>query len=655
MSLYRVVILVCLLGLYSFSNADPFFGNDGISPYRRKRHISNPRYSARSSVSRGSDSEDESEPLLSDKKPRGTSSWSKQMKKLKSRAEGWLNSIHDEAQTLRGKIRSLDNETFVKPNVPADIVVEEIIVLGDSLSDRGLLYQDTEYQFPYPNIYTDETGFIRGRYTNGRVWTDILAEKLTGKVKVTSVAYIGATSGEEIVGENQVGGVRREAPSMLEQLEYILTTRSKEQLSKSLVVIFIGSNDLFISVKRPPKNAWERLLFGIPLDIALKNIREAVNKLLSSGASVVLFNLPEFTLLPAFTAKVLLIKITSHTLGELVEITGKKQNDHLKSTMDTPVSNDDDDVDAHTHPGSHSRIFAKVRSHFEKASKATEGVMRILVKYLKKMKTEYYPHVQKFTSKLFTSTVAALLKPLRAMLRSSTAEFNNNLNKLVDNDGPNFSQRGRRLLVMDINSQFKELIATTEKIVDLPCVASTGRAPSAMTAAERAKQRCSDPKKFFFMDIVHPTAAVHTIIAENFIKFLDKKRIRFSPSSHSATTTNQQTEQVAPPVPPKDAPKSSQAQRDHPETLSRRPTRVNSLRISPPEKETEVKAASNAVQPQPASPKQNTLVQSALSQAQQLTGQISTGLKGLWNAGMDYWKGAKSHVQGYLPLRYSVS
>ncbi|KAJ1649576.1 hypothetical protein IWQ61_009382 [Dispira simplex] len=541
------------------------------------------------------------------------------------------------------------------PNVPEDVVVKEIIVLGDSLSDRGLLYNDTGHQFPYPNIYTDETGFIQGRYTNGPVWTDILAGNLTGKVKLRSEAYIGATSGENIVGENQVGDVWVEAPSMLEQLKRILTTRSEEQLSKSLVVIFIGSNDLFMSVKRPPKKAWERFLFDRPLDIALENIKKAVSKLLLSGASVVLFNLPEFTLVPAFTAKVLLTKITPHTLGELVEIAGKEQNDTLKSIMDTPVSNDDDGDDAYTHPDSLSRTIATVTSHFENALKATKSAMRILVKHLKKKKTEYYPHVQEFTSKLFTSTVAALLTPLRAMLRSSTEKFNNNLNKLVDNDGPKFSQRGQRLLVMDINSLFKELIATTEKIADLPCVASTGLALSEMTEAERAKQRCNDPNKFFFMDIVHPSAAVHKIIAENFIKFLDENRVRFSPPSHSATTTNQQKEQVAPSVPPRDAPKSSQAQSDHPNTLSGEPTRVNSLRKLPFEKNTKAKAASSAVQPQPASPKQNTLVQSALSQAQQLTGQISTRLKGFWNAGTDYWKGAKSHVQGYLPLQYSVS
>ncbi|KAJ1954490.1 hypothetical protein IWQ62_005746, partial [Dispira parvispora] len=551
MLIYQAVSLVCLLGLYSSANADSFFKNFKPS-HLKEYHGSKPWYKPllRERTERASFKDDETEPLLFNQEPRRTNSWRDQMKST-------LAKMKPE------NARSEGEKTLVDHNAPASTYVDKIIIVGDSLSDRGRLFQDTQHKFPDPKHYTDKTNLIKGRYTNGRVWTDFLDQKLGGKVEVTSTAYIGATSGEEIEGENIVGQDRLRATSMLQQLQEILSSRSPEELSSSLVVIFIGSNDLLMSLKDPDEKLWKRLLFPRPFNVLSRNIEKAINKLQASGASLVIFNLPEYTLVPAMSADVILGKVQD-SLEKLAKDETHVQNDDREIAAATDDGEDDQGDIATAHSDSSPRFFSKlIKSLGSKIDNLVNG----FVSQVKKLRASLSrTDAKKTENSVRNKILPGLLKPLKSMLRICTEKFNRKLVKLVTKYSPKFSQRHRKLLVLDIHSEFKKLIASTEKDVNQPCFSVLKHRN--MTDAEKEKHWCKDPEKRFFMDVVHPTEDVHERIADYFLNFFYANGFLTAPTSHSVTNAKQ----IAPPVPSKDIPITSNSppvHADPPTALSR--------------------------------------------------------------------------------------
>src|SRR3569832_674500 len=68
--------------------------------------------------------------------------------------------------------------------------INELYVFGDSLSDMGTVFRMTGGMYP-PN-----PTYYKGRYSNGRVWVEYLADRLKlPSDRVTNFAYGGATSG----------------------------------------------------------------------------------------------------------------------------------------------------------------------------------------------------------------------------------------------------------------------------------------------------------------------------------------------------------------------------------------------------------------------------------------------------------------------------
>jgi phospholipase/lecithinase/hemolysin len=149
--------------------------------------------------------------------------------------------------------------------------ITELYVFGDSLSDTGMVFRATGGMYP-PN-----PTYFQGRYSNGRVWIEYLAESLHLSPKQThNFAYGGATTGN--VGNNYV-------PSVLNQVQSFTQTHQHTN-PDALYVLWAGANDYLQGVS----NA----------NVPVKNVTTAINSLTDVGAKKILVaNLPDLGQLPA--------------------------------------------------------------------------------------------------------------------------------------------------------------------------------------------------------------------------------------------------------------------------------------------------------------------------------------------------------------------
>ena len=149
--------------------------------------------------------------------------------------------------------------------------INQIYVFGDSLSDVGNIFRSTG------GVYPPNPPYFQGRYSNGRVWVEYLAEKLALNPKqTTNFAYGGAMTGR--IRNNGI-------PGLLTQVE-TFTKSQKDINQNALYVIWSGANDY---------------IYGAADSATpVRNISSAIELLASSGARKILVaNLPDLGNLPA--------------------------------------------------------------------------------------------------------------------------------------------------------------------------------------------------------------------------------------------------------------------------------------------------------------------------------------------------------------------
>ncbi len=147
--------------------------------------------------------------------------------------------------------------------------ITQLYVFGDSLSDVGTVFRATGGMYP-PN-----PPYFQGRYSNGRVWVEYLADRLhLSSNQTNNFAYGGATTGSE---RNSL------VPGLLTQVQ--LFTQTHEQVhSNALYVLWAGANDY---------------LQGVSSAIPVENITKAIASLADVGAKKILVaNLPDLGQLP---------------------------------------------------------------------------------------------------------------------------------------------------------------------------------------------------------------------------------------------------------------------------------------------------------------------------------------------------------------------
>ena len=104
---------------------------------------------------------------------------------------------------------------------------DTVVIFGDSLSDNGNLYEETFGLIP------DSSEYFMGRFSNGPVWVEYLADSSHLDADLVNYAHGGATT-DSLIPLGLEGQV----------LGYVTTSSPTPD---TLCAIWIGANDVFNS------------------------------------------------------------------------------------------------------------------------------------------------------------------------------------------------------------------------------------------------------------------------------------------------------------------------------------------------------------------------------------------------------------------------
>jgi phospholipase/lecithinase/hemolysin len=153
--------------------------------------------------------------------------------------------------------------------------IDGLVVFGDSLSDTGRVFRATS------GLYPPDPPYFQGRYSNGRVWVEYLAERLNlSTSQVRNFACGGATSGS--ASDNFAQGL---VPGLLSQVQSLIQAQPRLDAAV-LYVVWAGANDYLQGANNAAPT--------------VSNVRESIDSLISAGATRILVaNLPNLGELPA--------------------------------------------------------------------------------------------------------------------------------------------------------------------------------------------------------------------------------------------------------------------------------------------------------------------------------------------------------------------
>ena len=154
--------------------------------------------------------------------------------------------------------------TTVSPGLATQPTLDRLVAFGDSLTDTGNFYNLSQWTFP------SEDSWFRGRFSNGLVWVEHLAEALG--VDHSSWAMSGASGETEYLA---IAGVNEQIASFLETSPLL----DGYDPARTLFVLMFGLNDL--------------MTYDKPVEEVGPQLAAAISRLVSAGAEhLVLGTLP---------------------------------------------------------------------------------------------------------------------------------------------------------------------------------------------------------------------------------------------------------------------------------------------------------------------------------------------------------------------------
>jgi len=167
------------------------------------------------------------------------------------------------------------------PATADDGPFSELVIFGDSLSDTGNAYWATQFQLPPSPLYFD------GRFSNGPVWHEVLAEGLG--VTPAGPSLIGGSNNAWGGAETGFGISLFGTPNLGDQIALYLSMAAPQP--GQLFVVAGGGNDIL-----PPGSIR-------PPEEIVANIVSHVETLIGAGAqSVLVINIPALENTPAIVA-----------------------------------------------------------------------------------------------------------------------------------------------------------------------------------------------------------------------------------------------------------------------------------------------------------------------------------------------------------------
>ena len=149
------------------------------------------------------------------------------------------------------------------------------VVFGDSISDTGNLYALTGGAIPPAPAYVD------GRFSNGSVWVEYLAERLDLVGKLENYSFGGACSGRESYVSFAYGipGL----PGLQDELDLFAAARGGRADPRALYIVQAGANDIFLWAESGMNTSLADFAA-----LTASNIADAVARLRQMGARNIL-------------------------------------------------------------------------------------------------------------------------------------------------------------------------------------------------------------------------------------------------------------------------------------------------------------------------------------------------------------------------------
>ena len=157
-----------------------------------------------------------------------------------------------------------------------------IFVFGDSLSDTGNFFK-LNGGFPPPP-------YFEGRFSNGRLWVEQLADALGMSIAPgDNYAVVGATTGHFNVNNGFNG---RGYPGLLDEIASFKATRNAAEAEGALFIVWAGANDFFLALST---GQIPEVLIGN----GVGNTVQAIQQLWQAGARhIMVVNVPDLGLTP---------------------------------------------------------------------------------------------------------------------------------------------------------------------------------------------------------------------------------------------------------------------------------------------------------------------------------------------------------------------
>ncbi|KAF9574039.1 hypothetical protein EC968_007592 [Mortierella alpina] len=133
--------------------------------------------------------------------------------------------------------------------------IENLVVFGDSYSDTHNVYKLSNKTWPLSSYY-------HGRFSNGRVWSETVANERD--YKLSTYAHGAATSDSSLVQGYTGPASTIPVPGFIQQIDTFYAPKSnKKNAAKSLFVVSFQGNDFFFNPALDPKIVLDRLHQGI--------------------------------------------------------------------------------------------------------------------------------------------------------------------------------------------------------------------------------------------------------------------------------------------------------------------------------------------------------------------------------------------------------
>ena len=335
---------------------------------------------------------------------------------------------------------------------------QNVVVFGDSLSDQGNVFLHSNETFPLEPYY-------KGRFSNGRVWVELLAEELgleplqPSRLGGTNYAYGGARTGP---------GLKDGKPNIGEQIEEFLNDHKKAD-PKTLYILCGGGND-FLDGK---------------FFYTISNLKKHIIDLVDAGAKHILIpNFPGLGRAPAFT----------HEIPDLLE-------ESIVEVVDDQITKFIEFKLGKFLGRFRKKLFPTVKSSMAEIKAYLPQVVEDISKRIAAFMEEKSPTIDEIVEQAFTSANAI------------SQMQNDHLNLMLDELERELRITFYRLdlyTIMEYVSEHPQKYDLTETYY-----------PAIDTKAVQLKDNV-DPNNHLFFDGLHPTHAAHQIFAESAYQLLQR-------------------------------------------------------------------------------------------------------------------------------------